>query len=103
MAAITIRNLDDEVKERLRVRAAVNGRSMEAEARTILESATAVPTRAKNVAMAFYEAFQEVGGVDLELPARGAGSDRSVPFSEQWEAERAQYHAKVAAAKEQAR
>ena len=30
MASITIRNLDDEVKTRLRMRAAGNGRSMEA-------------------------------------------------------------------------
>ena len=36
MAMITIRDLDDEVKRGLRVRAAMNGRSMEAEARAIL-------------------------------------------------------------------
>ena len=36
MASITIRNLDDDVKTRLRVRAADNGRSMEEEARLIL-------------------------------------------------------------------
>ena len=36
MASITIRNLDDGVKRRLRVRAAENGRSMEEEARDIL-------------------------------------------------------------------
>lgn len=37
MASITIRNLADEVKTRLRVRAATNGRSMEA--RIILRGA----------------------------------------------------------------
>ena len=36
MASITIRNLDDGLKRRLRVRAAENGRSMEEEARDIL-------------------------------------------------------------------
>ena len=36
MAMITIRNLDPEIKRSLRVRAAMNGRSMEAEARAIL-------------------------------------------------------------------
>ena len=36
MASITIRNLDDNVKTRLRVRAADNGRSMEEEGRRIL-------------------------------------------------------------------
>jgi len=39
MASITIRNLDDEVKDRLRMRAAENGRSMEEEARLILREA----------------------------------------------------------------
>ena len=36
MASITIRSLDDEVKRRLRVRAAEHGRSMEEEVREIL-------------------------------------------------------------------
>ena len=36
MASITIRNLDDGVKTRLRIRAAEHGRSMEEEARVIL-------------------------------------------------------------------
>lgn len=38
MASITIRNLDDEIKQRLRVRAAKNGRSLEEELRVILQS-----------------------------------------------------------------
>jgi plasmid stability protein len=37
MAQLIVRNLDDKVKERLRERAKRNGRSLEAEARTILE------------------------------------------------------------------
>ncbi|WP_419166121.1 FitA-like ribbon-helix-helix domain-containing protein [Candidatus Palauibacter sp.] len=39
MASITIRNLDDDVKTRLRVRAAEHHRSMEEEARIILRDA----------------------------------------------------------------
>jgi antitoxin FitA len=39
MATLTIRNLDQLVKERLRVRAAEHGLSMEAEARRILQTA----------------------------------------------------------------
>ena len=39
MATITIRNLDDSLKERLRVRAAMHGHSMEEEARVILKQA----------------------------------------------------------------
>jgi len=39
MATLTIRNLPDEVRDRLRVRAAENGRSMEAEARDVIVAA----------------------------------------------------------------
>jgi plasmid stability protein len=39
MAVLNIRNLPDEVHTRLRVRAAKAGRSMEAEARTIIATA----------------------------------------------------------------
>jgi len=38
MASITIRNLDDELKRRLRIRSAQHGRSMEDEARDILRT-----------------------------------------------------------------
>ncbi len=41
MASITIRQLDDGLKKRLRLRAARNGRSMEDEVRTILRGAAA--------------------------------------------------------------
>ncbi|MCB0963819.1 MAG: hypothetical protein KDA98_11050 [Acidimicrobiales bacterium] len=43
MGTLTIRDLDDDVKARLRVRAAHNGRSMEAEAREILAAAVDDP------------------------------------------------------------
>ena len=50
MASITIRNLDDAAKEKLRMRAARNGRSMEEEARLLLtgleESAQVTPAPA---------------------------------------------------------
>lgn len=39
MATLTVRNLDDEVVKRLRVRAAEHGRSAEAEHREILRAA----------------------------------------------------------------
>src|SRR5580700_11005779 len=41
MASITIRGLDDDLKQRLRLRAVRNGRSMEDEARTILRGVAA--------------------------------------------------------------
>ena len=50
MASITIRNLDDEVKTRLRVRAATNGRSMEEEVRTILREVVGRASQPGNLA-----------------------------------------------------
>ena len=71
MASITIRNLDDDVKTRLRKRAAGHGRSMEEEARLILADAVereAAPT--KGLGTAFHELFKPFGGVELEVPPR---------------------------------
>ena len=71
MATLTIRNVDAAVKERLRVRAARHGRSMEAEARTILGEAVAGDRDAPepNLAEAIHRRFAPLGGgVDLELP-----------------------------------
>ena len=70
MASITIRNLDDDVKARLRIRAAGNGRSMEEEARLILRAAVGPKTRTANLASAIRARFAPLGGVELELPAR---------------------------------
>jgi plasmid stability protein len=67
MASLTIRNLDDPLKARLRVQAAVNGRSMEEEARTILRAALdRAPPRAENLAKAIRACFRQSGGADLE-------------------------------------
>ena len=71
MASITIRKLDDEVKTRLRVRAAGNGRSMEEEARLILREAVGPEPSSKDLASIFREHFGPSNGVDLELPPRG--------------------------------
>src|SRR3712207_190470 len=46
MASLTIRQLDDVTKKRLRLRAAAHGRSMEEEARSILRTAAAGGTEA---------------------------------------------------------
>lgn len=45
MATVTVRHLDDEVRRLLRIRAATNDRSMEAEVRDILTRAVALPAR----------------------------------------------------------
>ena len=97
LSALSIRNLDDRVKERLRVRAARHGRSMEAEVRAILADAVATARRALRSAelpaggtlcahthprlirihgprpralQAIMDRFGELGGVELDLPPR---------------------------------
>jgi len=71
MPSITIRNLDEQTKERLRVRAARRKRSMEDEARNILRAAVLegeAPSR--NLAEAIRRRFEPLGGVKLPLPRR---------------------------------
>ncbi|MXY40625.1 MAG: plasmid stabilization protein [Rhodospirillaceae bacterium] len=73
MASITIRNLDDGVKTRLRVRAAVHHRSMEEEARIILRDAVDDGRSGpRDLAKFTRECFASLGGVELELPTRAA-------------------------------
>lgn len=71
MASITIRNIDDDVKTRLRVRAAGNGRSMEEEARLILGDAVWAEGETRDLASIIRSYFGPTNGVDLELPPRG--------------------------------
>ncbi len=71
MASITIRNLDDRLKRRLRVRAAEHGRSMEEEAREILRQAVGAADTPRNLGQAIHARFAAIGGVELELPKRG--------------------------------
>lgn len=47
MAQLLVRNLPEEVKERLKRRAEANGRSLEAEVRDILAQTPPLPTRTK--------------------------------------------------------
>lgn len=70
MAALTVRGLDDAVKARLRIRAAENGRSMEAEARAILGAALAQPAPQAGLGSRIHERFAGLGGVELDLPPR---------------------------------
>ncbi len=72
MAAVSIRGLDDDLRDRLRVRAARNGRSMEAEIRAILVEAVSESTRQENLFTVLLDRFADVGGVELDLPPRRA-------------------------------
>lgn len=73
--SLTIRNLPLGVKQRLRVRAARHGRSLEAEAREILQSAAAGGDEGEGEHLfdKIQRLFAPLGGVELELPARRPG------------------------------
>lgn len=79
MAVMTIRNLDDEVRDKLRIRAAQHGRSMEAEVRQILEDAVASPVESTliDVLLRFGDALR-ASGYELEPMPRSAPRD---PFA----------------------
>ena len=71
MASITIRNLDDHTKARLRVRAAHRQRSMEEEARSILRAALAEDEAVTHdLGAAIAARFRLLRGVNLVLPER---------------------------------
>lgn len=67
MANLSVRKLDDNTYERLRVRAAQHGVSMEEEARRILKQATSAPERIGDL---FLKYFGPANGVVLEVPPR---------------------------------
>ena len=70
-ATLTIRNIDVRLKERLRLRAARHGQSMEAELRDILrQTLTEEGADEVNLAEAIRRRFAPLGGVELELPPR---------------------------------
>jgi antitoxin FitA len=71
MASVTVRNIDSQLKERLRVRAARHGRSTAEEVRVILrEALPSDPAGPPNLAAAIMSRFQPLGGVELEIPPR---------------------------------
>jgi len=71
MASITIRNLDDDLKKRLRIRAAERGRSMEEEARQILKERLEERYRSgADLVRAIRAIVEPIGGIELDLPPR---------------------------------
>jgi len=74
MATITIRNLDEKIKRRLQVRAALNGRSMEAEIRAYLAllAEETPPSSASEADLGtnIHRRYAALRGVDLEAPPR---------------------------------
>ncbi|MBV1696010.1 MAG: plasmid stabilization protein [Hyphomicrobiales bacterium] len=69
MTTLTIPDMDDDLAQRLRARAAVHGRSVEAEARDILEDALGVKQPAAapdNLYAAIRAIVEPLGGIELE-------------------------------------
>lgn len=74
MATMTIRNVDEAIKTRLRIRAAHHGHSMEEEAREILRAALSENLRPPSLLQSIRARLPE-GGVDLEILPREAAPD----------------------------
>ena len=74
MASLTIRNLEEPIKELLRIRAAHHGHSMEEEVRQILRQTLIQDTQlSANLAESIQKRFAQLGGVDdLTIPDREA-------------------------------
>lgn len=70
MATLTIRNLDDELKARLRVNAALHGHSMEEEVRLILRRSLTGGSVETGLGQRVHQRFVALGDVNLALPAR---------------------------------
>lgn len=79
MASITIRKLPENTKRRLRMSAARNGRSMEQEARELLEAGLAhAEPESENLGETIHRRFAALGGVDLKIPPRGPIRDPGI-------------------------
>jgi antitoxin FitA len=70
VATLTIRDLDDELRVRLRMRAAERGRSMEAEVREILRDVLTRSAVQERLGSRIHQRFATMGGAELDLPAR---------------------------------
>ena len=71
MASMTIRDIDERLKLRLRIRAAEHGHSMEEEARDILRAALSVSrSRGASLVDSIRDRVKSSGGVELKIAAR---------------------------------
>jgi plasmid stability protein len=70
MGTLLIRDLDEDVKSRLRRRAAEHGRSMEAEARAIIASAVDQATPVRGLGSHIRDLFADIGPIELDIPPR---------------------------------
>ena len=81
MSTLTIRNIEPDLKTRLRHAAAAHGRSMEEEVRVILRRVLAQPASAPGLGSRISARFAQEGGTDLQLPKR-ADTAHAASFAE---------------------
>ena len=81
MSTLTIRNLEDPLKSRLRMRAAARNRSMEEEARQILRAALQEPSapRERDLGSRIRARFSALGDIQLPIDPRQAVREPPVP------------------------
>jgi antitoxin FitA len=79
MSMLTVRDLDPEVKEKLRRRAARHGRSMEAEARLILAAAVEAADEPVDLVASIRKHFAGTR-IELELLDRKSAVQRPIAF-----------------------
>jgi plasmid stability protein len=71
MASMTIRDLDDRLKQRLRIQAAHNNRSMEEEARAILKAGlSGEASNSRSLYKSIRARIESVGGLEISIGPR---------------------------------
>jgi antitoxin FitA len=82
MASLTIRDLDDSLKQDLRLRAARHSRSMEEEVRQILRSVLqgSPPAEGNDLATRIRARMADLGGIELDIAPREPPRDPSLLF-----------------------
>lgn len=105
MASNTIRNIEGDVKTRLRRPAAGHGNSMERQAGLISAEAVARETAPqKGLGTAIQPLFKPFGGVELHLPLRPAIGDPQGSIEPQsWSGDRARHQCRLEAYAQPAR
>ncbi len=85
MASITVRKVDEELKRRIRVRAARHGHSLEEEVRLTLERSSHEPEKPRlNLADFIASRFDPLGGIDLHDITRAEAIGR-IGFYDDWD------------------
>ena len=79
MNIISVKNLEPNLEEKLRLAAASHGRTMEEEARSILHEYFKESAPVGGMGDRMHARFATIGGIELELPSR-AGAPRAATF-----------------------